>query len=182
LAAPDKNTNSTKEISRSHKLIVEASKLITITGGKWTTYRKMAEDTVDKAISVGKLNPKKCVSEDLRIHGYTLTKSEGYRSFYGDDVSRIQQLEKGNPALNAPLIEGEPYTVSEVIWAARYEMARTVEDVLARRMRLLFLDAKGASKVAKATAEILGNELGKTSEWKEQQVDEFVRLTKQYTL
>ncbi len=182
LAAPDKNTNSTKEISRSHKLIVEASKLITITGGKWTTYRKMAEDTIDKAISVGKLSPKKCVSEELRIHGYTLTISEGYRSFYGDDVSRIEQLEKDTPALSASLIEGEPYTVSEVIWAARYEMARTVEDVLARRMRLLFLDAKEASKVAKATAEILGNELGKTAEWKEQQVKEFLKLTKQYTL
>lgn len=182
LAAPDKDTNSTKEISRSHKLITEKSNLITITGGKWTTYRKMGEDTINKAISVGRLLKKKCVTEDLKIHGYTVAMSKDYRAIYGEDSIRIQQLEAENPDLKTLLIEGEPYTYSEIVWAARHEMARTIEDVLARRMRLLFLDAKEAEKVAVITAEILGDELGKPIEWKQQQVKDFVKLTKQYIL
>lgn len=182
LAAPDKDTNSTKEISRSHKLITEKSNLITITGGKWTTYRKMGEDTIDKAVSVGRLLKRKCVTENLKIHGYSLAVSKEYRAIYGEDSIGIQQLEGGNSDLKTLLIEDEPYTYSEVIWAARFEMARTVEDVLARRMRLLFLDAKKAEKVAEKTAELLGDELGKSIEWKQKQVKDFVELTKQYTL
>lgn len=182
LAAPDKDTDSTKEISRSHKLIVENSKLITITGGKWTTYRKMGEDTINKAISVGKLPSKACQTENLRIHGYNEAKQDTYRGIYGTDSIHIEQLEKENPELSTPLLIGEPYTLSEVVWAARYEMARTVEDVLARRMRLLFLDAKEAASAAKMTAEVLGEELGKSAEWKQQQVNDFVILTKKYTL
>lgn len=182
LAAPDKDTNSTKEISRSHKLIVENSKLITITGGKWTTYRKMGEDTINKAISIGKLPSKACQTEDLRIHGYNAIKQDTYRGIYGSDSIHIEQLEKENPQLSKPLLKGEPYTLSEVIWAARHEMAQTVEDVLARRMRLLFLDAKEAASAAKMTAEVLGEELGKSAEWKQQQVNDFVKLTKKYTL
>lgn len=182
LAAPDKNTNSTKEISRSHKLITEKSNLITITGGKWTTYRKMGEDVIDRAISVGGLLKKDCATEELRIHGYTTTLSKEYRAIYGADSVGIQKSEEENPDLKAYLIEGEPYTYSEIIWAAKHEMARTIEDVLARRMRLLFLDAKEAEKAARKTAEILGDELGRTEEWKNQQVIDFVKLTKQYML
>ncbi|TCK83612.1 glycerol-3-phosphate dehydrogenase/oxidase [Albibacterium bauzanense] len=182
LAVPDKDTNTTKEISRSHKLIVENSKLITITGGKWTTYRKMGEDTINKAISIGKLPSKACQTKGLRIHGYNAIKQDTYRGIYGADSIHIEQLEKENPQLSKPLLKGEPYTLSEVIWAARHEMAQTVEDVLARRMRLLFLDAKEAASAAKMTAEVLGEELGKSAEWKQQQVNNFVKLTKKYTL
>lgn len=182
LAAPDKNTNSTKEISRSHKLITEKSNLITITGGKWTTYRKMGEDTINKAITVGGLIKKNCITENLRVHGYTTSVSKEYRAIYGADLEEIQRLEGANPNLKTKLIEDEPYTYSEIIWAAKYEMARTIEDVLARRMRLLFLDAKEAEAVAEKTAEILGDELGRTTEWKQQQVKDFVKLTKQYIL
>lgn len=182
LAAPDKDTDSTKEISRSHKLIVEKSNLITMTGGKWTTYRKMGQDTVDKAIQIGGLTNKKSVTEGLRIHGYSTAAPSNYRSIYGSDAEGIAKLERERPELKEVLIKGEPFTKSEVIWAAKYEMARTVEDVLARRIRLLFLDAKQAESVAKETAELLGNELGKTAEWKENQIRDFVKLTQQYML
>lgn len=181
LAAPKKDTHSTKEISRSHKLIVEKSKLITITGGKWTTYRKMAEDTINRAIAVGGLPRRNCVTEGLKIHGYVDLKKD-YRAIYGADSMRIAQLESDHPDLALPLLEGEPYTVSEVIWAVRYEMARSIEDVLARRMRVLFLDAKEAERMAGKVAEIVAKELGKTKEWEEQQVIEFTKLTKQYSL
>jgi glycerol-3-phosphate dehydrogenase len=182
LAAPKNDSNSTKEISRSHKLIVEKSKLITITGGKWTTYRKMAEDTIDKVISVGALPKKRCLTEDLKIHGYATALQKEYRAIYGSDSLKIKLLEEEDPSMASLLVEGEPYTVSEVIWAARYEMARSVEDVLARRMRVLFLDAKVAEGMARKVAELLGDELGRSVEWKEQQVKSFTQLTKQYIL
>lgn len=182
LAAPKKDSNSTKEISRSHKLIVEKSKLITITGGKWTTYRKMAEDTINKAISVGRLPEKRCLTEHLKIHGYTTGLQSDYRAIYGSDSLKIKLLEEEDPSTASPLIDGEPYTISEVIWAARYEMARSVEDVLARRIRVLFLDAKGAERMAERVAELVGNELGRSIEWKERQVKSFTELTKHYIL
>lgn len=182
LAAPKNETDSTKEISRSHKLIVEKSKLITITGGKWTTYRKMAEDTIDKAIDVGSLRKKECRTENLKIHGYAIDLKKNYRAIYGSDSTRISELEKTNPDLTLSLIEDEPYTVSEVIWAVRHEMARSIEDVLARRMRVLFLDAKEAEKMAVVVASIVAKELGKPKEWEEQQLTSFTNLTKQYSL
>lgn len=181
LAAPKNDSSNTKEISRSHKLIVEKSKLITITGGKWTTYRKMAEDTINKAIVVGALPKRNCLTEGLQIHGYTDLKND-YRAIYGADSIRIGRLESDHPDWALPLLKGEPYTVSEVIWAVRYEMARSVEDVLARRMRVLFLDAKEAASLAARVAEIVAKELGKPKEWEEQQVIEFTKLTNQYSL
>ncbi len=180
LAAPKNNTHSTKEISRSHKLIVEKSKLITITGGKWTTYRKMAEDTINKAIGVGSLLKKECLTGSLKIHGYANDLKKEYRAIYGSDSLKISQLESDNPDFTLSIIDNEPYTVSEVIWAVRHEMARSIEDVLARRMRVLFLDAKEAGRMAVKVAEILAKELGKSKEWEEQQVLEFTELTKQY--
>lgn len=182
LAAPKKDINSTKEISRSHKLIVEKSKLITITGGKWTTYRKMAEDTINKAIRVGRLPERGCVTEHLRIHGHSIGLKKEYRDIYGSDSLNLKLLEVEYPSVASLLVDGEPYTMSEVIWAARYEMARTVEDVLARRMRVLFLDAKVAEGMAQRVAEVLGDELGKSREWKEEQVRSFTQLAKQYIL
>src|SRR5690606_31405109 len=94
LAAPDKDTNSTKEISRSHKLITAASGLITITGGKWTTYRKMAEDTINQAIKTGKLKPVACATKKLKIHGFAASGTEvDYLRVYGSDATRITLLE-----------------------------------------------------------------------------------------
>ena len=142
LAAPDKDADSTKEISRDHKLMVSASGLVTITGGKWTTYRKMAEETVNKAIEAGALPKRKSSTRDLKIHGSGNTSSKTFLAIYGTDENNIKALISNQPSLARKLHENFPYTEAQVIWAVRQEMARTVEDVLARRLRLLFLDAK----------------------------------------
>lgn len=182
LAAPQKNTNSTKEISRSHKLIVSQSGLITITGGKWTTYRKMAMDVVDQAIALGKLGERKCVTADVKIHGYMAEMQTGPLALYGADAACIQDLINTQPELKIKIHPDYVYLKAEIIWMVRQEMARTIEDVLSRRMRLLFLDARLALVLAPAVAGIMAEELGKNSLWINAQVTEFTALVKQYLL
>jgi glycerol-3-phosphate dehydrogenase len=182
LAAPDKDTNSTKEISRDHKLIVSDSGLITITGGKWTTYRKMAEETVDKAISVGGLHETVCSTKKIRIHGSTAVPYKNHLSAFGTDQEMISLLIAASPCLAKTLVNDLPYTEAEVVWIVRNEMARTVEDVLARRLRLLFLDAKAAIFAAPRVAELMAEELGYDERWQKKQVDEFRQLANQYLL
>src|SRR6478609_1626896 len=145
LVAPENKGQSTKEVSRSHKIIVSETGLITITGGKWTTYRKIAEDIVDKAIATHQLPQKKCVTEHLSIHGNrknNATDFENHLFIYGTDNDAILQLQEKEPKLKEKLHPDYNYTLAEVVWAIREEMAITVEDVLARRVRLLFLDAR----------------------------------------
>src|SRR5690606_26020238 len=103
LAAPDKAEEATKEISRDHKLIVNDSGLITITGGKWTTYRRMAEETVDKAITTGSLENRRCQTKSLKIHGYSTAPQEGHWAGYGSDADHIQALAVNNPDLGQKL-------------------------------------------------------------------------------
>jgi len=180
LAAPQKNTGSTKEISRDHKLIVSASGLITITGGKWTTYRKMAEETMDKAISAGNLKWVGCLTKNLKIHGCTGIHSESHLNIYGADEEKIRELIKQNPSRGEKLIDGFPHTLAEVILAVRYEMARTIEDVLARRIRILFLDAKAAIQAAPKVAEIMAQELNYDEDWERLQLIDFIKLAQGY--
>lgn len=182
LAAPDKDTGATKEISRSHKLIVNSSCLITITGGKWTTYRKMAEDTIDKAIKTSGLPSQPCVTRNLKIHGYTNDKTADHLADYGSDAPLINILVKAEPELGRLLIKGHPYLQAEVISAVRYEMARTVEDVLARRLRLLFLDAQAAINSAQIVAKLIASELNHDQAWIDSQVDSFNQLARKYTI
>jgi glycerol-3-phosphate dehydrogenase len=183
LAAPDKDAgDSTKEISRDHKLMVSPSGLVTITGGKWTTYRKMAEETVNKAIETGGLRKSKSVTRDLKIHGSFDAKSGTPLSAYGADEMNIRSLITNNPSLGKKIHDKFPYTEAQVIWAVRQEMARTVEDVLARRLRLLFLDAKAAAESAPRVAALLAEELHRDEEWKKKQVAEFTALANQYLL
>lgn len=182
LAAPGKDTNSTKEISRSHKLIISKSGLITITGGKWTTYRRMAMDVVDKAIELGKLPSIACITQDIKIHGYLPEMQTGVLGLYGADATGIHALIKSSPEMAEALKAGYNYVKAEVVWMVRNEMARTVEDVLSRRMRLLFLDAKAALILAPAVAEVMAVELGKDEKWIAEQVGSFTELVKQYLL
>lgn len=182
LAAPGKDTNSTKEISRSHKLLTSKSGLITITGGKWTTYRRMAMDVVDKAIELGKLPAADCITENVKIHGYTPGIDESSLGIYGADAEGIRRLMIEEPELNAAVYPGYDYLKAEVIWMVRNEMARSIEDVLSRRMRLLFLDAKVALLLAPEVASMMADELGKDAKWVESQIEEFKNLVKQYLL
>jgi glycerol-3-phosphate dehydrogenase len=181
LAAPDKEKDSTKDISRGHKLMTASSGLVTITGGKWTTYRKMAEDTVDEAIEVAKLDKRSCKTSTLPIHGFaSLNGSTGHLSFYGSDADLIQKLVKDRPELDEKLHNSFPYIKAEVVWAVHNEMARTVEDVLARRLRLLFLDSRASVEMAPAVAEVMAEELGYDDVWIERQLKTFTTLAKRY--
>lgn len=182
LAAPGKDTDSTKEISRSHKLIISKSGLITITGGKWTTYRRMAMDVVDKAIALGKLEERKCITQDVKIHGYVAEMQTGDLGLYGADAEGIRELIKTHPELNVRLHEDFKCLKAEVVWMVKNEMVRTIEDVLSRRMRLLFLDAKGALTLAPAVARVMAGELGKGEDWVEAQVSAFAALVARYLL
>lgn len=182
LAAPGKDTDSTKEISRSHKLIISKSGLITITGGKWTTYRKMAMDVVDKAIELGKLTAKKCITQDVKIHGYMAEMQADDLGLYGSDAEGIRDLIKVQPELGVRLHPDYQYLKAEVIWMIRHEMTRNIEDVLSRRMRLLFLDAKGALTLARAVAVVMASEMDKDEAWIDEQVEAFTALVKQYLL
>jgi glycerol-3-phosphate dehydrogenase len=175
-----KGEGKTSALSRDHVIHVDASGLLTITGGKWTTYRHMAEDTVDHAITLGKLPDAECTTKKLHIHGYLEGSSAlGSLEVYGSDAAAIRTLAE-DPALGVQLDPALPYIAAEVVWAARAEMARTVEDVLARHTRALFLNAEAAIAMAERVAWLLADELGRDEAWVAAQVDEFRALAEQY--
>lgn len=182
LAAPKDKSEKSKEISRSHKIIVSDSGLITITGGKWTTFRRMAQDTIDKAISLGRLPKKECKTEDLPLHGAKPTNNrENHLYIYGTDQPEIEKLIGLDPDLGKLLHERLPFLRAEVVWAVRNEMARTVEDVLARRVRALFLDADAAIEMAPQVAALMAQELGRDELWVNNQIEVFRKMAKHYT-
>ena len=183
LAAPQNEKQKTKEISRSHKLIVSESGLITITGGKWTTYRQMAEETVNVAIGVGKLPYRIAVTKTLSLHGFKESVEWTDPFFvYGSDATAVKALVKENMSWKEVLDSRLPYIGAEVVWATRFEMARTIEDVLARRTRALFLDARAAMDMAPAVARLMAIELKKEEDWEKEQVLSFLQVAKNYIL
>jgi glycerol-3-phosphate dehydrogenase len=174
LAAPEEEGEKTMEISRSHKILVSVSGLVTITGGKWTTYRAMGEDVIDKASILGGLEEKKCETENMPIHGYIKNvKRENHLYVYGADIPEINQLISENPKLGEKLHPDLPYLKAEVIWAVREEMALTVDDVLSRRTRALFLDAKASIEMAPEVADLMAKEMQKKFSWTKEQIGKF---------
>jgi glycerol-3-phosphate dehydrogenase len=155
--------SSTAAISRDHTILISPSKLITITGGKWTTYRKMAQDAVDR------IGGSPSRTANLRLHGWTAeTGTDGqWQQVYGSDAPLVRALPQQllHPSL--------PFAQGEVTWAARYEMARSIEDVLARRTRALFLDARASLEAAPLVARLVAEELGRDSAWERAQIDSF---------
>jgi len=175
-----KGEGKTSALSRDHLTHIDANGLLTITGGKWTTYRHMAEDAVNQAIARGKLATAKCATADLRLHGYLENSAAlGELAVYGSDAEAIRALAQ-DPALAARLHPALPYLAAEVVWAARTELARTVEDVLARRTRALFLNANAAIGMAEPVARLLAAELCRDNAWAAAQVTEFRALAEQY--
>jgi glycerol-3-phosphate dehydrogenase len=181
LAAPtNADGSSTKEISRDHKLIESAKGLITITGGKWTTYRRMAEETVDLAIKNANLESKPCVTKDLKIHGSASFSDTTHLNWYGSDRHHIEVLSKVNPELKQTLHPDFPYTEAEVLWIIKNELVETVEDILSRRLRMLFIDARAAIAMAPRVASILATELSQDKNWEENQLNQFTNLANGY--
>jgi glycerol-3-phosphate dehydrogenase len=175
-----KNKNS-GEVSRDHTLLVSKSNLVTITGGKWTTYRKMAEDAVNNALFVGKLEKKDCITEQLPIEALSaLVSADDPLFIYGKKADSIIALMKEDEKMKEKIHPGYPYTKAEIIWMTRNEMPQTVEDILARRIRLLLLDAHAAMECCEPVAQLMQAELHKDEEWKNNQVMAFKNLAQQY--
>ena len=177
-----KSTNKiTSAISRDHQITISNSDLITITGGKWTTYRRMAEDVMELVIhKIGKIN-KECVTKHLHLHGYEQeTKNNSPLFGYGSDTKFIQQLMKDNESLNTLIHPSLPYYAAEIVWAVQQEMCMTVEDALSRRTRALLLDAKAAIEAAPNVAAIMAKEMELNETWIQQQVIDFNNIAKHY--
>jgi glycerol-3-phosphate dehydrogenase len=189
---------STAAISRDHTVHIDESGLMTVAGGKWTTYRKMAEDCVDQAATLGRLEERECGTRGLAVHGAVGTEVAGAEgdggrdarptsaedrlSVYGADAEGVLALERAEPALAEPLDAGGalPYTGAQVVWAARHEMARTVDDCLARRTRALFLNARAAVAMAPEVARVLARELGRDEAWARAQASVFEGIARGY--
>ncbi len=172
---------STASLSRDHSIHIDFNGLLTIAGGKWTTCRHMAEDCINQAAVLAGLDEQPCVTRRLRIHGYHHHAARfGHLAVYGSDAIGIQEMIRTHPPRGARLHPELPYTEAEVVWAARWEMARTVDDVLARRTRALLLSARAAAAMAPRVAEILASELGLAEEWQREQVEAFQALAAGY--
>jgi glycerol-3-phosphate dehydrogenase len=160
------HAGSTAALSRDHTIQIDMSALVTVTGGKWTTYRRMAEDCVDQAATIAQLDDRPCITRQLRVHGYSETAS-GPLAAHGYDAREIESID--STRLHAAL----PHIAGEVIWGVRYEMARTVDDALSRRMRALPLNARAAMEMAEPVAALMARELGRDLEWQRSQVEQF---------
>lgn len=176
------DAENTAAISRDHTILISNSKLITITGGKWTTYRKMAQDVMDRAAGLFALPAAQSQTAELRLHGWSvdIDAENEWQRVYGADLAAVCKLADHSPGLSEPLHPTLPFRKAEVIWAARYEMARTVEDVLARRTRALFLNARAAFECAPVVAALIKQELKRDANWEADQIAAFRSIAQHY--
>ncbi len=182
LARPKDEGAKTKEISRSHKIIQSDSGLVTLTGGKWTTFRQMGEDTVDYFEKVTGIEHPKSESERMFINGNTNKPHEGHWAIYGTHAHQIKILIDKNPELGEKIHPSFPNTKAEIIWALRREMAVKVEDVLSRRIRILILDAQAAIDAAPAVAKLMASEMGKDQDWIDSELEDFNKVASKYLI
>ncbi len=174
-------THETSSLSRDHHITISASGLVTIAGGKWTTYRKMGEDVVDKAIAVAGLDPRPSRTEHLNLFGWSAdTRGNEPFSVFGSKARDIKLMIKSDPSLDRMIHPNLPYRLIAILWAVRHEMARTVEDVLARRTRALILDARASMDIAPEVAAIMAPELSKDKTWENEQVKKYIDLARKY--
>ncbi len=175
------SAENTAAVSREHVVTISKTGLVSIAGGKWTTYRKMAEDTLEQAIIVGNLDDSKCQTKNIQIHGFH-QHSEVFNelSNYGSDAIEIKNLIRSNKKLGENIIPSEDIVKAEVIWAAREEMAVTISDFLSRRRRILLLDTKASLNMAPIVADLMMKELGKNKSWKREQINSFNKLAQNY--
>jgi glycerol-3-phosphate dehydrogenase len=177
--AAGSDLSKTSALSRDHTIHIDPNGLLTIVGGKWTTYRQMAEDTVDHAAMLGRLPEAECRTANLPIHGWSEEPATEL-SAYGSDAKGISAIAESSPELAAPIHPALPYRGAEVTWAVREEMARTVEDVLSRRTRALLLNAAAAIEAAPLVASLMATEMHRNREWELEQIRTFRDTAKQY--
>lgn len=180
LAANPNNPVSTKEVSRRHKITLAPSGLLSIIGGKWTTYRRMAEETVNKAIDAGFLEKKSCVTSELKLSALKTGNSLDRLRVYGDRFFEINKLISDNSGLGIPIDHRFPYTRAEIMWICRNEMPLMIEDMLARRTRALFLNARASSEIAAEVALVMAEEFGHDLKWQKEQIESYNQLVKNY--
>ncbi|MFZ2951272.1 MAG: FAD-dependent oxidoreductase, partial [Desulfuromonadaceae bacterium] len=174
-------SQKTSQLSREHLLSVSGSGLVTITGGKWTTYRSMAVAAVDAAGREGGLDSRPSATHSLRLHGWEPSASPTESlAGYGSDRGLIEQLANEHPAWKERLHPRLPYTAGEIVWGVRYEWGRSVEDLLARRTRALLLDAEASREMAPRVARLMATELGRDHSWQSRQLEIFNATSMQY--
>jgi len=180
LAANPDNPSDTKEVSRRHKITLSSSGLLSIIGGKWTSYRRMAEETIDKGIKAGLLDKRECVTRNFRFYSDEIKLKSERLKIYGDRAGEIEKMIDEKPDVGNLLDPRFPYTRAEIIWICRNEMPRTLEDMLARRTRALFLDTRASAAIAPQVAEIMADELNTGKNWKEKQLRDYNELILNY--
>jgi glycerol-3-phosphate dehydrogenase len=175
--------SNTAALSRDHTIHIDNSGLISVAGGKWTTYRNMAEDCVNQAATLARLPEQPCVTRTLHIHGFCEDAGRfGPLAIYGSDAPAIQDLIESDSKRGTPLHSALPYCGAEFVWTTRFEMARTVEDALARRTRALFLNARAAIEMAPTVSELMAQELHHDRAWEIDQINAFERLAQRYLI
>jgi glycerol-3-phosphate dehydrogenase len=172
---------STAALSRDHTIHISKSGLLTIAGGKWTTYRKMAEDCVDHAVVLARLTERPCVTKNLHVHGFHRRAEQfGNLADYGSDAVGLEELMQERTELTERLHEALPICAAQVVWAVRHEMARTVDDVLTRRTRALYLNTAAALAMGPAVARLMAVELSRDAAWQQQQIEAFARIARNF--
>jgi len=180
LAADPDNPSATREVSRRHKITLSPSGLLSIIGGKWTSYRRMAEETLDRGIKAGILNPATCKTKDFSFFKQNGPIKSERLKIYGRGATEIERMISDNPPLGRPINPEFPYTSAEIIWICRNEMPQTVEDILARRTRALILNVKASMEMATEVAHLMGEELGLDTGWQNKQIEDYRNLVVNY--
>ena len=177
------DARNTAALSRDHTILISNSGLLTIAGGKWTTYRKMAQDTVDQAETLAGLDERPCQTSHLQIHGWTRQHiEEPNLRVYGADAAAVRAIANKGPDRAGRLHPELPYIEAEIVWAVREEMARTVEDVLSRRTRALLLGARASIECAPRVARLIAVELSRDEGWERRAVEDYVKVARNYLL
>lgn len=180
LAANPSNPAATKEVSRRHKISLSSSGLLSVIGGKWTTYRRMAEETIDKAIKAGFLQKRKCLTQHLSLADNEITRHGGRLGIYGSGYKEIEKIIAENPPSGLLIHKDLPYTKAEISWVCRNEMPVNLDDVLSRRTRATLLNARASAESAPEVARLMAETLGYDSSWQSSQIKAYNDLIFKY--
>jgi glycerol-3-phosphate dehydrogenase len=180
LAANPSDPAATREVSRRHKLSLSPSGLLSVIGGKWTTYRRMAEETIDMAMKAGFIEKRKCVTSHLSVGGNGLAGITKRLKIYGEGYSEIEKMISGDPLSGVPLHRDLPYTRAEIVWICRNEMPVNTEDILARRTRALILNARASAEIAPEVSRIMAEIFGFDQSWLDKQNMAYNKLILNY--